>query len=331
MSKQPNILCLGGGIGTVNLIRGLKNYTGTLSVVVSMADEGGSSGRLRRLYDIFPPGDIVSCMAAFAHETNPLLEKIVRYRFPGNRYGKDDNLSGHKLGNLIMVALRDVTGDFREAITLFQEIFHIPGRFLPATADPVTISAKTIDGKIVQGEERIDLGKYTGKRVLEELYLHPKDAQPAAGVLEAIADADVIITGPGDLYTTLLPVLIVPDIAQALMQSRAKRIFIINIANKPFETKGYNVTDYIEAVKKHLGVFPFDKVIINNNYTLEIPKRYHYSYVHKKPGKRLYHSVPLLTNEKNTPIQIIEEDLIDEAFPLYHSSIKLAKVVFDHI
>jgi uncharacterized cofD-like protein len=235
MSEVNPLVCLGGGIGTVNLIRGLKEYLKNLSVVVSMADEGGSSGRLRRLYNIFPPGDIVSCMAAMAQD--PILSNALTYRFPGDRYGKDEELGGQKMGNLLMVALRDVTGDFFEAIKVFQTTFNIPGTFLPATSIPVTISAKTIEGKIIEGEEKIDLGKYGGKRTLQEVYLHPEDVQSPLAVVESLQNAQTIVAGPGDLYTTILPVLITPAIKEALAKSTANKIFIVNVTNKPFETK----------------------------------------------------------------------------------------------
>ncbi len=321
MNKK--IVCLGGGIGTVNLIRGLKKYSDDITVIVSMADEGGSSGRLRRLYNISPPGDMVSCMAALCGDRNELLSKLFTYRFPGDRYGKDNELSGQKLGNLIIVALRDITGSFNEAIPAFQKLFQIPGTFLPATAEPVTITARTVDGKEVVGEENIDLGKYNGKRVLERVYLNPKDAKVSKKVIKSLQEADVIIAGPGDLYTTILPVLIIPSIRAILSQSKAKRLFIVNVANKPFETKDYSVSDYMTAVVKHLGVYPFDKVVVNNNFSISIPRKYKYSYVS-------YHQDDK-TNLTEHDIDLIEKDLVDEKFPLYHDSQKLAKVVSEEI
>lgn len=314
MKTTKKIVCLGGGIGTVNLIKGLKKISNEITVVVSMADEGGSSGRLRRMYNIFPPGDLVSCMAASLPNGNQAVEKLLTYRFPGNRYSNDKYLAGHKLGNLLLVAMRDVTGNFLDALRLFQKLFGIMGVFLPATNEKVSISAKTSEGKMVVGEEAIDLGKYNGKRVLDKVFLHPENARAGNGVVEAIGEADVIIAGPGDLYTTILPVLIVSDIKEALLKSKAEKIFIVNIANKPFETKGYTADDYIAAIKKHLDVFPFEHVILNNNYSYNIPKKYHYRYVlrQKKAGK---------------DTAFIEDDLVSKDFPLYHSSDKLAKIV----
>lgn len=313
--NDKHIVCLGGGIGTVNLIKGLKEYTKKITVVVSMADEGGSSGRLRRMYNIFPPGDIVSGMSALLE--NPVLSKLLTYRFPGDRYSEDEVLAGHKLGNLIMVAMRDMTGNFPDAIDLFKKTFSIPGTFLPATIEPVFLTAKTSDGQTVEGEEAIDLGRYEGERVLEKVFLYPKNASASKDVIEAIKSADVILAGPGDLYTTILPVLIVPQIAKALSRSRKKKIFIVNIANKPFETKGYGISDYAGAITKHLGNFPFDDIVMNDNYEIPIPEEFNYTYVeYEHPeNKEIYN--------------LIKTDLVNEDFPLYHSSTKLAKAIID--
>ena len=316
---NKKIVCLGGGIGTVNLIKGLKLYSNDIAVVVSMADDGGSAGRLRRLYNVPPPGDLVSCMAAAIQSQDPVISEMLTYRFSGNRYGKDADLPGQKLGNLIMIALRDITGSFDKAIDLFQKTFDIKGSFLPATSQNVSISAKTIEGKLVYGEEKIDRGRYWGRRILEKVYLHPKDALANPKVIESLENADVIVAGPGDLYTTILPVLIVKKIRNTLEKSKASKIFIVNVANKPFETKGYSVYDYIKAVEKHLGSFPFGYVIVNNNLTPKIPKKYNYHYV----------DIDRLASDDK--FKIIEKDIIDEDFPLYHNSSKLAKVILENI
>lgn len=308
--KKKQVVCLGGGIGTVNLIKGVKKITKYISVVVSMADEGGSSGRLRRLYRMFPPGDLVSCMAAICNDE--MIAKLLTYRFPGNRYGRDDELSGHKLGNLIMAAAKNVTGDFQKTVSLVQKTFNISGNFFCATRGIVSISVRTKEGKIVVGEENIDLGRYNGRRVLDKVFLHPKTARAGDGVIAAMKSADVIIAGPGDLYTTVLPVLIVSDIVRVLRSVSAKRVFVVNIANKPFETKGYRVNDHVSAIKRHLGSFPFDVVVVNTNCDIPIPKKYHYTYVFNDTSDL-------------RDIQTITGDFVDETFPLYHSPEKLAE------
>lgn len=316
MMKQKKFVCLGGGIGTVNLIKGLAKHSDAITVILSMADEGGSAGRLRRLFKMPPPGDLVSCMAALADNKN--LSQLLTYRFPGDRYGKDDALGGHKLGSLIMAALTQTSGSFEKAILLFKKMFSVKGTFMPATAESVTISAKTSEGKEIIGEEAIDLGQYNGQRVLERVFLHPANPKATPGVVKSLLEADAIIIGPGDLYTTLLPVLIVPEITEALRQAEAKKVFVINIANKPFETKGYTTDDYIHAVKIHLGNVPFEFILANDNFAPEIPKTYQYTYV--RPGE-----------SKEINMQLVRKDLVDETFPLYHDPEKLAKAIAETI
>jgi uncharacterized cofD-like protein len=317
MDNTKHLVCLGGGIGTVNLLQGLKQYTTNITTIISMADNGGSSGRLRRLYNVLPSGDLVSCMAAMTNHDD-FTKKLLTFRFPGERYGDDHELGGQKLGNLIMVALEELTNDYQKAITKFQELFDVQGKFIPATKANVDISATTVEGKEIFGEETIDLGKYEGKRILESIKLHPQDAIAPKEAVTSLREADTIICGPGDLYTNMLPVIIVPEIKQALIESKAKKILIINVANKPFETLGYDLQDYIDAVKRHIGCFPFNFVIVNNNFSIKIPKKYHYTYVSYK-------------NHQQPDITLIERDLVNQDFPLYHDSDKLAKVVWENI
>lgn len=312
-------VCLGGGIGTVNLIKGLKLFTSQITTVVSMADDGGSAGRLRRIYNVPPTGDLISCMSAMSEDSNPFLSQLLTYRFPGDRYGQDGQLAGHKLGNLILVAIRNMTGNMDKTLKEFQKLFRIPGTFLPATEEKVTLSAKTKDGKIITGEETIDLGKYQGERILDEVFIHPKDAKANKKVINAIVNADCVIAGPGDLYSNVLPVLLVPEIKEALIKTKAQKLFIINVANKPFETRGYSIQNYVSAIEKHIGSFPFHKVIANNNFSVPIPQKYDYKYV-KMENSGL-----------NNGVMFIQADLVNKEFPLYHNSSKLAKVVCENI
>ena len=317
--NNKKIVCLGGGIGTVNLLKGLKNYCQNITTIVSMADDGGSTGRLRRLYNIMPPGDLVSCMAARLDDKT--MAKLLTYRFPGDRYGKDNEIVGQKLGNLIMVGMRDITGNFADAVLLFQKTFKVPGVFYPATSDQVSISAKTIEGKEVHREENIDLGRYVGKKAIDHVLLHPKNAKTSPGVLNGLKNADVIIVGPGDLYTTILPSLIIPEISEEVVKSKKEKVFIVNIANKPTETKGYSVLDYIKAIEKHLGTFPFTKVIVNTDFSIPIPARWRKNYTY----------VPINDSIVFDNVSFIKENLVSNEFPLYHDSDKLAKTVLKSI
>lgn len=314
--NHKKVVCLGGGIGTVNLIKGLKDYTDDITAIVSMADDGGSGGRLRRLYNILPPGDVASCMAALMDNNNETLSKLLTYRFPGDRYGKDEELSGHKLGNLMLAAATDITGSFTGAISLLKKLFKIKEQIVPATSEPVAIYARTVEGQEIHGEENIDLGKFHGDSRLDSVYLDPADAPASPEAIMAIKKADFIIVGPGDLYTTVLPSVIIPGIKQALLESTSPKLFIVNVANKPFETKGYSVTDFVEAIRKHLGSFPITKVLANNNFSLPLPEglEFDYSYVR-------------ISDENPTDYSLVSADLINEAFPLYHDHNKLAELV----
>lgn len=313
--KEPRIVCLGGGIGTVQVLRGLRHYSHFMTVVVSMADDGGSAGRLRRLYSIPPPGDLINCLAALSN-AEPLLQKLLTYRFKGARWGRDDSLGGQKLGSLIMVAMSHLTGSFETALTEIQRLFRSHGVILPATRENVSIWAETVEGKIIRGEVNIDLGRYPGKREISRVHLEPSHNTSPEEVKKALIEAEYIIAGPGDLYTTVLPVLMVKDIYHSLKKSSAKRIFVVNIANKPFETPNYTVADYVAAIERHLGFFPFTHILVNHNQKPVIPAKFKYHYVPVDRGA---------LNKYN--IEVVSGNVIDEVFPVYHDSKKTAKVI----
>ena len=314
---NKKIVCLGGGIGTVNLVNGLKRFTNDMTVVVSMADDGASAGRIRRLFSMPPPGDLVSCIAAFS-EGDAVLKKLLTYRFAGERYGADGVLGGHKFGNLMMVALTSVTGDFNKALEEMQRIFKTRGKIFPATIDPVTIWAQTSVGERVDREENIDLGRFTG--TIEKLHLKPVNPKVSKEVIDAMVSADLIIAGPGDLYSTVLPVLLVPGILDAIKKSKAKKLYIVNVANKLFETPNYKVNDYIKAVEKHCGNRIFDYVLMNNNISPRIADKY----------ARQYEFVPL-DYRRDKAYSVISQDIVNTDFPLYHDSEKLAKAIIENI
>ena len=314
---NKKIVCLGGRIGTVNLIKGLVAYTGNITVIASMADDGGSTGRLRRLYSIPPPGDLVSCMAAMS-QADEMTKKLLTFRFSGERYGSDECLGGHKLGNLIMVALTSLMGDFSKALLQMQEIFKTKGRILPATTETISIWAETSVGEKVYREENIDLGRFTG--TIEKLHLKPENPSTPKEVIESILDADLIVAGPGDLYSTILPVLLIPDILNAVKESKAKKVYVVNVANKLFETPNYKINDYMKAIANHCGQNVFKYVLMNNNVSGIIPDKF----------KRQYQFVPL-KYDKDKNFIVIAQDIINTEFPLYHDSAKLAKVMLENI
>lgn len=314
--KEKSVVCLGGGVGTAQVLKGLRSYSYDLTAIVSMADDGGSAGRLRRAFSVLPPGDLVNCLAALSDEES-ILRQLFLYRFTGKRYGKDTDLGGHKLGNLIFVALTDIfKGDTTKALVEFSKIISSRGRVLPATLGDVNIWAKTKDGKKVYGEENIDLGHYHDGKTLKEVYLDPPNVKAYKAAIDSLERSNAIIVGPGDLFSTVIPVLIVAKIKKLLTSTTATKILIINIANKPFETTGFTASDYIKTIKNHLGKDIFDKIIINTNHSPKIPKALKYKYVEND------------LKQKGVDFQkIIEGDFIDTSFPLYHNSNKIAQTL----
>ena len=315
---DKKIVCLGGGVGTANLLKGIKEYFSDIIVVVSMADDGGSAGRLRRYYKTFPTGDIINCMIALS-DADPILVDLLKFRFKGQRYGPDNLLPGQKLGNLILLALSYIKNDFNKGLVELQKIFKTRGKIYPSTMTPISIWAKTSTGHIVTREENIDLGKFKGQ--IKKLFIRPKNPLVDKKVIDAIKNADVIIAGPGDLYTTVLPVIMVPDILFAIRKSKAEKFFVVNVANKPFETPKYTIEDFAKAIKKHCGATLFDVFFLNNNQNPEIPQRWKYQYKY----------VPILNGQTKFLFKIVQEDLVNEEFPLYHDSSKLAKVIAENI
>jgi uncharacterized cofD-like protein len=314
MIENKHIVCLGGGVGTANLLRGLKEYTPYITAVVSMADDGGSAGRLRRFYKVPPPGDIINCMIALSKADDTML-KMLQFRFPGNRYGADNILPGQKLGNLMTVALSQIKGDFFHGLLELQRIFQVEGKIYPSTNVRLSLSAKTSTGHIVKREENIDLGRFKGK--IEKLSIHPKNPPVMKEVIDVILSADCIIAGPGDLYTTILPVLLIPEILESIKKSKARKLFVVNVANKHFETPNYTISDYADAIKNHCKSVLFDTFLVNNKKSVEIPHKFNKEYQH------FFKEVEIA----NGDFEILYEDLINEEFSLYHDSRKLAKVI----
>lgn len=314
--KQPKIVCIGGGTGLSILLSGLKAYTRDLKAIVTMCDEGGSTGRLRRILGVPAMGDIRDCLAALS-EAEPMMKKLLGYRFNGN--DKANGLAGHNLGNLILVALSDITGDFNKGLREASNLLKISGEVLPSTTADAHIWAETVDGKKVFGEDKIDLGHYNGKREIKKLHLTPANARGFKPALKAIEEANLITAGPGDLYTSIMPNLLIKDIREAIKRSKAKKVLIINIANKPFETPNYNIDDYINAIYRHCGHYLFDIVLANNNYTHKIPRNLKYNYVFQNS---------FLNKDKKHP-KIILRDLVNENYPIHHNPEKIARAVIE--
>ncbi|MEH2406626.1 gluconeogenesis factor YvcK family protein [Nostoc sp.] len=252
--RGPKIVVIGGGTGLSTLLRGLKTYSANITAIVTVADDGGSSGRLRQEFGVLPPGDIRNCLAALADEEK-LLTELFQYRF---RAG--DGLTGHSFGNLFLTAMSDITGDLEQAVAASSKVLAVRGQVLPATLSDVRLWAELADGRRIDGESSIP--KAGGKIVKIGCIPANPPAIPAA--IKALKEADYIIIGPGSLYTSLIPNLLVPEIADAIAQTNAPRIYICNIMTQPGETEGYTVADHIRAIDAACGQRRlFDAVLIH--------------------------------------------------------------------
>ena len=271
------IVALGGGTGLSMLLRGLKEYVARrrgerlkrpiadLAAVVTVTDDGGSSGRLRREYSVLPPGDIRNCMVALSKD-EALLGRLFQYRFPAGR-----GLGGHSFGNLFLTALTSVTGDFPEAVRLSGQVLAIRGRIFPSTVANVTLKAELDGGGVVAGETRIS----RSRRRIRRVRLVPQRVRPLPEVIEAIRAADLILVGPGSLYTSIIPNLLVEGVAAAVAHSKATRVYIANLMTQPGETQGYSVADHVRAIYAHTREGLFDWVVVNRTpVSLAVLRRY---------------------------------------------------------
>lgn len=258
-----NLVALGGGTGLSTLLAGLKRLVGdrreggwisSLSAVVTVSDDGGSSGRLRDELQMLPPGDIRNCMIALS-EDSTLLSRLFKYRFRG-----DGELGGHSFGNLFLAALSEVTGDFTEAVRLSSEVLASKGHIYPATISDVRLVAELEDGTLVRGETQISASRIPIRR----LSLEPEQCLPLPQTLKAIRAADVITVGPGSLYTSILPNLLVARVSEAIGSSNATKIFICNLMTQPGETDNYSARQHLETVRRYAPEIHFDFVVLNN-------------------------------------------------------------------
>ncbi|MFY7932938.1 MAG: gluconeogenesis factor YvcK family protein [Microcystis aeruginosa] len=240
LHRGPKIVAIGGGTGLSTLLRGLKQYSSNITAIVTVADDGGSSGRLRREMGILPPGDIRNCIAALADEEK-LLTELFQYRFHAG-----DGLSGHSFGNLFISAMTEITGDLEQAIDASAKVLAIRGKVLPATLTDVSLWAKLADGRIIEGESKIT--EAMGQ--IRQIGCHPADPVALPAALAAIKEADYIIIGPGSLYTSIIPNLLVPAIRQALAQVTVPRVYVCNIMTQPGETDNYSVADHMRAIEE---------------------------------------------------------------------------------
>jgi uncharacterized cofD-like protein len=268
LARKPRIVVIGGGTGLSVMLRGLKQKPLDITAIVTVADDGGSSGILREELQIPPPGDIRNVLTALA-DTEPLLAEVLKYRF-----NSGTGLAGHSLGNLILAAMTDITGDFVTGITELSRIFAVRGRVLPAANQSIVLKAEMEDGSIVIGESTIPKSGLAIRRV----FLEPADVEALPEAVQALREADAILIGPGSLYTSILPNLIVPKLAEAIIQSDAVKLFVCNVMTQPGETDNYSVSDHLGAIQAHIGHNLFDYVIVNDG---EIPPQVQSLYAEK--------------------------------------------------
>jgi len=307
--RGPHVVAIGGGHGLATLLRGLKEHTRNITAVVTVADDGGSSGRLRESLGILPPGDIRNCLAALSND-EALLTQLFQYRFSGA-----PELEGHSFGNLFISALTDITGSFEEAVAESGRALSVSGRVLPSTLHDVRLVADlqlphVINEVRVSGESKIP--EMAGR--VRRVWLEPNNPPAFPPVLQSILNAELIVMGPGSLYTSLLPNLLVPDLLAAIRASRALKVYVCNIATQIGETELYSCYDHVRALEEHAGEDLFDVVLCNENYAGDLggTSQWVRADERSRRDQRLYCS-----------------DLVDEDRPWRHSTMKLSQVLMD--
>jgi uncharacterized cofD-like protein len=313
--RGPKIVAIGGGHGLNTLLRGLKEYSDNLTAIVTVADDGGSSGRLRRDLGMLPPGDFRNCIAALS-DAEGLVTQLFQYRF-----GQDSGLDGHNFGNLYLTAMTAITGSFVSALEESSRVLAVRGRVIPSTLVPVVLGAEVLrplpaPGQLmqVQGESRI--GELRGQ--VQRVYLEPEDAPAYPEAIRAILGADLIVIGPGSLYTSVLPNLLVQDLARAVASSAATKAYVCNVATQAGETEGYDVSAHVNALRAHVGPDLFRLVLANDTFGDNPP-----------PGAGV--DWTRLPETQPTDYQLLTGDLVDRQYPWRHDPAKLARALIERI
>jgi uncharacterized cofD-like protein len=311
LRRGPKIVAIGGGTGLSSLLRGLKEYTGNLTAIVTVADDGGSSGVLRRELGVLPPGDVRNCIAALA-DAEPLVTKLFQYRFSDG-----SGLAGHSFGNLFIVAMSGVVGNFEDAIRQTSRVLAVRGQIIPSTLANVTLCAKTEDMQTIQGESLIGAGvagSDGNNSRIKEVYLLPHNPPAHPEAVRAILEADLIILGPGSLYTSVLPNVLVEGVRRSILASSAPKVYVCNVATQHGETDGFDVAAHVRAIEEHIGKSVINYVLANSNTPAVIPKAPHSEAVR-------------LDSDVNHGIRLVLADVISEENRYHHDSAKLAQAV----
>ena len=305
LRRGPKIVAIGGGTGLSVLLRGVKEYTTNLTAIVTVADDGGSSGRLRRELGILPPGDIRNCIAALA-DAEPLMTRLFQYRF-----SEGSGLSGHSFGNLFIVAMSGVLGNFEEAVRQTSRVLAVRGQIIPSTLTNVTLCAKTEDAGTIHGESNI--GEATAKGRIKEVFLVPANPPAYPEAVRAILEADLIVLGPGSLYTSVLPNLLVQGIRRAVLASPASKVYVCNVATQPCETEGFGVAEHVAAIQAHVR-HPFLHYVLANNNLEGKPK--------PADAEPVHINLPLANG-----VRLILADVVSEENHYHHDVKKLAQAL----
>ena len=315
LNKGPKVVAIGGGTGLSMLLKGIKKITNNITAVVTVGDDGGSSGRLREEMGVLPPGDIRNCIAALADDED-LVTKLFQYRFDVG-----EGLKGHSFGNLFLTALCSITGNMVRAVKESSNVLSIRGRVLPSTLDDMKLAAEMEDGRVIHGESAIPEAK--GK--IKRLFTEPSECKALPEVIEAIKSADLIIMGPGSLYTSVIPNLLIKEIASEVAKSKAKKIYVCNIMTQPGETDNYSVASHVNALISHAGSSDIlDAVLVNNS----IPENI-------SPAYASHNSYPVVLDLENlnpTGVKLVSTKLIEEEQSrnglIRHSSDRVARSVY---
>ncbi|XKG67074.1 YvcK family protein [Mesobacillus maritimus] len=312
MQTQPRIVIIGGGTGLPVLLRGLKKYDVDITAIVTVADDGGSSGRLRNEMQIPPPGDIRNVLAALS-DVEPLVEEMFQHRFK-----TANELSGHSLGNLILAAMTSITGNFSHAIQEMSRVLNVRGKVLPAANRSVILNAEMEDGSIVSGESKIP---FSGKKI-KRVYLNPENVQPLPETIQEIRQADLIVIGPGSLYTSILPNLLVKELGQAVCEAKAKKVYICNLMTQAGETLNFTASDHVKAIYDHMDCAFMDMILINNE---EIPPEIELRYKEElaKPVQFDFEKLSELG------ISVVQEKIANlEGNVIRHDTRKVAEILY---
>ena len=303
--RGPKVVAIGGGTGLSMLLKGLKAYTDNITAIITVADDGGSSGRLRRELGLIPPGDFRNCLVALSEEEGVVAD-LFQYRFD-----QGGGLKGHSFGNLFIAAMTDVTGSFEKALYESSKVLAVRGRIVPATPVNLSLVAELDDGSLVRGESRITARGGSIERVMIE----PADAEAHPEAVGAIDEADLVVIGPGSLYTSLVPNLLVPEIAAAVGRTQAAKVYVCNVAVEKGETDGYTVADHVLALQRHTSPDLVD-VVVANSSPIQVP-----------PTSGVTHVPP--SDEPTPGVSVVTADIVDHAHPTRHDASKLADLIVD--